>query len=429
MSQITNWSESVAFIPNELHIPESEAEVIELVNRCREQKQHIRVVGSGHSFTRLIETQDVLVSLDKLEGIISVNQETHVAKVGAGTKIKALGRYLSGNNLSQPNLGDVDVQSIAGAISTGTHGSGASLGGIATQVIGLRLITADGEILDCSETEHPDIFKAAQVSMGMLGIITRVTLQCVPEFTLAYQWYQSPLDDVLANLEKLKANRHFEFFWFPHTETTLVKIMNITDRPPQKKSLLRRFNENIIENVALWGFSAVARQFPSQSKYVSKAVASLVSSGEDRTASHETFATTRMVKFQEMEYNIPAEHFEDCLREIKACIHDDNIRVHFPVECRFVAADDIPLSPAYQRESAYIAVHMFKGMEYQQYFSKMEAIFSKYDGRPHWGKMHSRTAKDFRQLYPRWDEFMTIRKQLDPDGLFMNGYLSEMIKS
>lgn len=429
MSQFTNWSESVTFIPNQLHIPTSESEIIELVKRCRAQKLRIRVVGSGHSFSRLIETQDVLVSLDRLEGIISVNKETKVAKVWAGTKIKTLGHNLAANGLAQENLGDIDVQSIAGAISTGTHGTGVTLGSIATQVIGLRLITANGEVMDCSETENRDIFKAAQVSLGMLGIITQVTLQCVPAFTLDYHWYQSRLDEVLAKLDELKTNRNFEFFWLPHTEKTMVKTMNITDLAGRKKSLLRQFNENIIENAVLWGFSVIARQIPLTSKWVAKSIASLISSGHDVTASHETFATVRMVKFQEMEYNIPAEHFEACLQEIKACISDDKIRVHFPIECRFVAADDIPLSPAYQRESAYIAVHMFKGMPYKAYFDKMEAIFSKYQGRPHWGKMHTRTARNFRTLYPKWDEFMTLRKQLDPDGLFMNEYLSGMLNS
>lgn len=429
MSQFTNWSESVSFIPNQLHIPSTESELIELVNQCRAQKLRIRVVGAAHSFTRLIETRDVLVSLDKLEGIISVNTETKVARVWAGTKIKTLGHHLVANGLAQENLGDIDVQSIAGAISTGTHGTGVTLGSIATQVIGLRLITANGEVLDCSETENREVFKAAQVSMGMLGIITQVTLQCVPAFTLDYNWYPLRFDDVFAKLDELKANRNFEFFWLPHTEKTMVKTMNITDRAPRNKSLFRRFNENVLENTVLWGFSAVARQFPPLSKWMAKGIARLISNGHDVTASHETFATVRLVKFQEMEYSIPAEHFEDCLREIKACISDDHIRVHFPVECRFVAADDIPLSPAYQREAAYIAVHMFKGMPYKDYFDKMEAIFGKYQGRPHWGKIHTRTAKDLRTLYPLWDEFMTIRKQLDPDGLFMNEYLSEMIKA
>ncbi len=423
MTEITNWSESVRFTPQAIYIPSTENELIDLVKQCHQTKQNIRVVGSGHSFTRLIETDDVLISLDKLEGLIAVDESALQATVWGGTKIKALGDYLAEAGMAQANLGDIDVQSIAGAISTGTHGSGTTLGSIATQVVGLRLVTANGEVMTCSETENRELFKMAQVSIGVLGIITQVTLQCVPAYTLDYQWYKSDLQDLFDNLESLKQNRNFEFFWIPHTEITLIKIMNMTDKPSKPKSLFRRFNENIIENGFLWVLSAWARQFPSHSKQVAKVIASLVSSGEDVTSSHETFATVRVVKFQEMEYNIPADHFVACLNEIKDCISKNNIEVHFPIECRFVASDDIPLSPAYQRESAYIAVHMFKGMAYQDYFAQIEAIFRRYKGRPHWGKMHTATADELSQRYPQWADFMQMRAQLDPDGLFLNDYL------
>lgn len=427
MKQIKNWSGSVNFTPKQIHIPTTEDEVIELVKQYYPAKQTIRVVGSAHSFTRLIETDDVFISLDKLEGIISVDREAMQATVWGGTKIKTLGADLSAEGMAQANLGDIDVQSIAGAISTGTHGSGVKLGSIATQVVGLRLITGTGDILDCSETENREIFKAAQVSMGLLGIITRVTLQCVPAYSLDYNWYSSPIQDVLDNLDTLKQNRNFEFFWFPHTETTFVKTMNITDKTPESKSFMRWVNENIVENGILWLLSIFARQFPSQSKNVAKTIAGLTSDGQNVTASHDTFATLRLVKFQEMEYNIPVEHFEACLTEIKACITEHDIQVHFPIECRFVHSDDILLSPAYQRESAYIAVHKFKGMPYRDYFDKIESIFRKYDGRPHWGKLHTRSASDLRELYPRWGDFMAIRQQLDSDGIYLNAYLKDLI--
>ena len=427
MTQVQNWSGIVQFTPKQIHTPATETALIDLVKTCHSQKRHIRVIGSGHSFTRLIETDDMLISLDNLHGVINVDKEANQVTVWAGTKIKALGELLASVGMAQINLGDIDVQSIAGAISTGTHGSGATLGSIATQVIGLRLITANGDAVDCSETENRAIFKAAQVSLGALGIITQVTIQCMPAYTLDYHWYKQRFQDVLSNLDTLKANRHFEFYWIPHTETTLVKTMTITEQPAQKKSLFRRFNENVIENMALWGFSAAARQFPGQSSRIARWMAALISNGHDVTASHETFATVRMVKFQEMEYNIPAEHFTECLCAIKDAITAEDVNVHFPIECRFVAADDIPLSPAYQRDSAYIAVHMFKGMEYRPYFDLVEAIFRRYDGRPHWGKLHTRTAAELRTLYPEWDVFMALRAELDPDGIFLNDYLRTLI--
>ena len=423
-----NWSESVHFNPSEIHAPATEADLIALVKQCYADSKQIRVVGSGHSFTRLIETDKILVSLDKLSGLISADKDKVQATVWAGTKIKALGELLADVGMAQANMGDIDVQSVAGAISTGTHGSGVTLGSIATQVVSLRLLTANGDIITCSETENREIFKMAQVSIGLLGIITQVTLQCDPAYTLDYQWYASPLDDVLSNLDQLKQNRNFEFFWIPHTDKTLVKVMNKTDNPAQSKSVLRRFNDNIIENAVLWILSVWARQFPSQSRRVARIIASLISDGHDVTASHDTFATVRLVKFQEMEYNIPAKHFVDCLRDIQACISENDIQVHFPIECRFVAPDDIPLSPAYQRESAYLAVHMYKGMPYRNYFDKVETIFRNYEGRPHWGKMHTRTADELRQLYACWDDFMQLRAQLDPNGMFVNAYLSDYVE-
>lgn len=418
-----NWSGIVQFTPQSIYRPKNETELIAFVKQCHADKRRIRVVGAGHSFTRLVETDEVLLSLDHLQGLIAVDEKATQATVWAGTKIKTLGRLLARVGLAQANLGDIDVQSLAGAISTGTHGSGALLGSLATQVVGLRLITATGETLDCSAIQNPELFKAAQVSLGLLGIITRVTLQCVPAYTLDYRWYASDLPEVLANLATLKQNRHFEFFWLPHTARTLVKIMNITQQPAQAKSLWRRFNENVLENAGLWALNAWVRRFPAHSQRVAQIMASLISGGHDVTASHETFATLRLVKFQEMEYNIPAEAFVNCLNAIKACISDNRIAVVFPVECRFVAADDLPLSPAYQRASAYIAVHQFKGMPHEAYFAQVEAIFRHYGGRPHWGKLHTCTVDDLRELYPGWEQFMNIRAQLDPDGMFVNAYL------
>ena len=203
--------------------------------------------------------------------------------------------------------------------------------------------------------------------------------------------------------------------------------MNITDKMPRSKSFIRQVNENIVENGVLWLLSAFARQFPSQSQRVARTIAALASSGHDITSSHNTFATVRLVKFQEMEYNIPAEHFVSCLTEIKDCISRHDIQVHFPIECRFVKSDEIWLSPSYQRESAYIAVHKFKGMPYRDYFDKIEAIFRKYEGRPHWGKIHTRTASELKQLYPCWDDFMKIRQHLDTDGMFLNSYVKDFL--
>jgi FAD-linked oxidoreductase len=422
-----NWSESVTCNPTAIHYPTTQDEIIQIVKTCRADNLHLRVVGSGHSFTPVVKTDEVLICLDNYVGVEHIDHETQQATVLAGTKIKDLGETIFTHNLAQENLGDIDVQSIAGAISTGTHGSGITLGNIATQVIALSLITADGDIIECSATQNRDIFKAAQISLGVLGIISKLTLQLVPAFKLDYRWQKESLHYCLDNLDDYKAdNRNFEFFWIPHTDTVLAKFMNITDKKPKRRNLFRKFNENVLENGVLWLLSAANRMRPSMSKTISRTMATLVSSGNDVQYSHRIFATARHVKFQEMEYSIPADYFIPALKEIQATIAGYDIQVHFPIECRFVRADDIYLSPAYGRDSAYIAVHMFKGMEYEDFFAKMEEIFIKYEGRPHWGKMHHRTAAELSSLYPRWEDFQAARQQLDPDGFFLNDHLKQI---
>lgn len=423
-----NWSGSVKFTPEKIAYPASESEIVQLVKDCRARGKSLRVMGSGHSFTPLVQTDGVLVSLDNYQGVFETDPKNHRATVRAGTKIKRLGDELFSYGLAQPNLGDIDVQSIAGAVSTGTHGTGATLGSLSTQIAALRLVTATGEIVECSAEQNREIFKAAQVSLGALGIITQVTLQLVPTYRLDYHWRKETLAHCLENYDKYRQEyRHFEFYWFPHTKAVLAKFMQPTDKPAREKNLFRKFNDTVLENGVFWLLSETARLFPKRAAMVAGITGSLLSGGSDLNHSHRLFATTRLVKFQEMEYNLPVEHFATVLREIDETIRREKFRVHFPLECRFAQADDIYLSPANGRASAYIAVHMYKGMEYKPYFDAIEQIFQRYQGRPHWGKMHTLKAPALAQLYPDWEKFQAVRRQLDPDGFFLNDYLKELL--
>lgn len=424
----SNWSGSVQCTPKEILKPASVEEIQTIIRKCASNKTTIRVVGSGHSFTGLVGTPGTIVSLDLYQGIENVDVPNKQATVFAGTKLKELGETLLCNGLAQKNLGDIDVQSIAGAASTGTHGTGPTLGSVSTQIEEITMITAKGDILVCSENENKDIFKAAQVSLGALGIVTKIKLQLVPAYKLKYVREKSTFDECLINLEKYKNdNRNFEFYWFPHTNGVQIKTLNITEEEPTKSSFMKYFNDMILENGAFKVLSEACRLFPSLCKTVSRISAAGVSTGMDINYSNRIYATPRLVKFQEMEYNLPVEKGIEVLKEMRDTINANKFRVHFPVEVRFVKADDIYLSPAYQRDSIYIAVHMYKGMEYKTYFDAMETIFKKYNGRPHWGKMHTRTAKELSQLYPMWNKFQEIRTQLDPDGLFMNDYLKKLM--
>ncbi|HEX2914498.1 MAG TPA: D-arabinono-1,4-lactone oxidase [Chloroflexia bacterium] len=423
-----NWSESVQAEPQEIRYPTSQEEISAIVKEAEARHLKVRVVGAGHSFTPLVQTDGILVNLDRYNGIEAVNREKGQVTVRAGTRLKALGKALLACGLAQPNLGDIDVQSIAGAISTGTHGTGATLGSLSTQVAGLTLVTAGGRVLECTEENNPEIFKAAQVSLGALGIISKVTLQLVPAFRLRYEWRRESLRKCLANLEQyVRDNRHFEFYWAPYTDTVLLKFQNPTEqKPDSQKNFLRWFNDMVMDNGALWVVSEISRHFPQYVPDISRVIGALISGGSDVNYSYKIFATKRMVKFNEMEYNLPVENFSQAIQEVDETIRQKRFLVHFPVECRFVHEDDIFLSPAYGRASAYIAVHMYKGMEHRPYFEAMEDIFKKYEGRPHWGKMHNRTAEDLRQLYPEWERFQAVRQELDPEGLFLNDHLKTL---
>ena len=422
----SNWSGSVRFQPKEVSYPENEAQVVALVQRCAAAGTRIRTVGAGHSFTRLIETGEVLVSLDKMSGVIAVDKAQHRAVVWAGTRLRDLGPMLHAEGLALVNQGDVDAQSVAGAFSTGTHGTGISFGTLSTCILGLTLVTASGEILKI----NAHLLPAARISLGSLGIITQYELQLRPIYKLKYVAKKAKLDDVLARLEDYKtANRNFEFYWFPFTQTVQTKETNITEDAPQKNGFGKWLNDILLENGIFWIISKKARVFPFLAKMAAKLSAMGVSGSTNTNWSHLVYATPRLVRFQEMEYNLPAEHFIPALKEIVQLIEAQNFRVHFPLECRWVAPDDIWLSPANGRHSAYIAAHMYKGMQYKPYFEALEAILKKYGGRPHWGKMHTQTADSLAKLYPQWQEFQALRKQLDPQGMFLNDYLVKLFGS
>ncbi|NUN99375.1 MAG: FAD-binding protein [Saprospiraceae bacterium] len=418
---VQNWAGNVRFKPQKYILPEHPEEIANLILRAAEEGKKIRTVGSGHSFSPLIQTQDWLLSLDRMQGLVSVSEASAMATVKAGTKLYALGELLFQKGLAMENLGDIDRQSLAGALTTGTHGSGTGFGILATQVEELTLTDGCGERHVCSRTQDPLLFRAALVSMGLLGIITELKLRLEPAYRLHYIHRKANLEQTLENLEDYKSNnRNFEFYWFPHSKAVQLKLVNRTEAPPRNNGAMRWINDVLVENAAFGALSRYARLFPGQAMSVSRLCGNLISNGERVDWSHRIFATARLVPFVEMEYNIPAEAFIEALREMEAAIHKHKFAVHFPVECRWAKADDLLLSPANGRDSAYIAVHMYKGMPYKAYFETLEAIFKAHGGRPHWGKMNTCTASDFQRMYPDWNHFMAIRERMDPRRIFVN---------
>jgi FAD-linked oxidoreductase len=423
----SNWSGSVKSTPIEVIKPRSVDELTCLIGEYGRTGRRVRVVGAGHSFTPLVQTSDILISLDDIQGIESIDTEHNTVTVFGGTRLKQLGEQLLEHGLAQENLGDIDVQSIAGAISTGTHGTGVRFGSLSTQVEGITLVTASGEVLECSAEQNSEIFKAAQVSLGVLGVIVRVKLRVVPAKRLHYLGNRKKLSECLANLEQYRQeNSHFEFYWFPYTDLVQTKFINETDVPAKGGNLWGEFNKIVLENGVFWLLSEACRLVPRFCKSVANISGQAIANVDETDYSHRLYTTPRLVRFNEMEYNIPMEYTSEVISEIQQCINEKQFKVHFPIECRFVHADDIWLSPAYQRASTYIAVHMYCGMPYREYFYHIEEIFKRYQGRPHWGKLHTRTASELAELYPHWDDFLRVRASLDPQGVFLNDYLREL---
>ncbi|PEI48009.1 D-arabinono-1,4-lactone oxidase [Bacillus pseudomycoides] len=420
-----NWAGNVEGNPQYTMYPKNIQDVIEVVKFAKEQGKRIRVVGSGHSFTPLVQTEEILISLDEIQGIVDVDSQSFIVEVWGGTKLYNLGKLLEDKGYAQENLGDIDSQSIAGAISTGTHGTGIQFGSLATQVVEVTAVLASGEIIVCSEKENPEFWKAFQLSLGMLGIIVKVKLKVIPAYSLIYESRKESFSTVINKLEKYKQHRHFEFFVFPYSDDVQVKITNET---AEKGIDLKwhKIKTELLENIAFSLLSKGCKWIPSISKGVSRLSAKAVPSTKTIGPSYQIFATSRNVRFYEMEYSVPAQYMKDVVGEIYNLIEKKKFQVHFPIECRYVKGDDIWISPAYRRDSAYIAVHMYKGMKYAAYFTAIEHIFQKYEGRPHWGKMHTMRYEPLQCVYPKLNSFLEVRGKLDPMGMFLNPYVAKM---
>jgi L-gulonolactone oxidase len=398
-------------------------ELAALVASASGQGQKVKAVGSGHSFTSAAATNGRMIRLENLSGILHIDHASCQVTVGAGTRLSDLNTLLHTEGLALANLGDIAYQTVAGAISTSTHGTGKALTGLAGQVVAMKLINGQGEIIECSKSLNPHVFDVARVSVGALGIITEYTLQAVPSFRLRALEQPMRLDDVLENAHDLASTHdHFEFFWIPHTKWALTKRNNRTEDELQPLPCVKGWiDKTFMENYAFGALCRIGRARPS---LIPRLATALPSSGsrEYVDQSFKIFASPRIVRFYEMEHALPVEALVPALKEIRAMVHRKGYLLNFPVEVRFTKGDDVPLSTAFGRDSAYIAVHVYKGMECEPFFRDVEDILRVYDARPHWGKMHYRDAEELSKLYPRWDEFIALRNQLDPQRTFSNAY-------
>ncbi|WP_199440630.1 D-arabinono-1,4-lactone oxidase [Umezawaea beigongshangensis] len=423
----TNWSRTAFANPQRVEHPASVEAIVEAVTSA----PAVRPRGSGHSFTGIAVAPGVAVDLDAWTGVVDVDRDACLVTVRSGTTLRELNAALDRLGLALPNLGDIDAQTVAGAVSTGTHGTGAELGGLATLVAALELVLADGSVVRCSATERPDLFSAARVGLGALGIITTLTLRCVPAFALHACESPGRLDAVLEEFDALTAAEdHVEFHWFPHGDHVIVKRNNRLPADAERRPLsaLRRFYEyEVVENAAFGLVCHLARAVPSTTRRLNRVCGSLVSERVYDDVSHRVFTTPRRVRFVETEYALPREALHGVLRELRSAVARLDHGVIVPVEVRVARADDVWLSTAHGRDTAYVAVHQFLGMPYRQYFDTFEQIACSVGGRPHWGKMHSLDAAVLRERYPHFDDFRRVRAAVDPEGRFTNPYLDRVL--
>ncbi|HEV7887954.1 MAG TPA: D-arabinono-1,4-lactone oxidase [Acidimicrobiales bacterium] len=423
-----NWAGNQQCAPAAVEHPGSEEELAHVVKRAASEGRTVKAVGAGHSFTDIACTDGVQLQLDRYGDLVEADRATGRVTVEAGMTLGRLNDALWDMGLALPNLGDIAYQSVAGAISTSTHGTGLKLGGLATQVVGLRLVTGDGSVLSASAEEDPDLFAAARVGLGAVGLLSTVTLQTVPQFNLRAVEEPMRMDTVLRDIDRhAEDNDHFEFYWVPHTGWALTKRNNRTDDPVGGRSRAREFvDRTLLENVAFGAVCRVGRWRPSLIPRLSKA---LPSSGRTEyvNRSYRVFTSPRYVHFYEMEYSVPRDAVPDALRQLVRWVESSGLRLNFPVEVRFTAADDIWLSTAHGGERGYIAVHVYQGMPYEQYFRGVEAIMGPLGGRPHWGKLHYQTAESLAPRYPAWDRFQAVRGRTDPEGRFANAYLTRVL--
>jgi FAD-linked oxidoreductase len=424
-----NWAGTATATPARWVHPADPAGIAAAVKDAERDGLPVRAVGAGHSFTAAAACDGVVLDLSRWTGVVDVTDNR--VTVRGGTTLRELNAALDRRGLAMTNLGDIDAQTIAGAISTGTHGTGARFGGIATQVAGLELVLADGSLVACSPSEKPELFAAARIGLGALGVISTVTLDCEPAFVLAADERPEPIDELFESFDGIVAEHdHVEFHWFPYGRTALVKR---NDRlpagtRPEPLSPLRHYVEyELLENVTLGAMSRLGRAVPRLVRPLHRTVDRVLSARTYSDVSHRVFVSTRNVRFVESEYAIPRESLLDVLRELRREIPKLPDPVMFPLEIRVAAADDVWLSTAHGRDSAYIAIHQYVGMPYRQYFDLFESIVAGVGGRPHWGKMHTLDAERLAALYPRFADFRAARAAVDPDGRFANAYTARVI--
>ncbi|WP_354642603.1 D-arabinono-1,4-lactone oxidase [Kitasatospora camelliae] len=425
-----NWAGNQSARPSRVVTPGSAEEIGEVLRRAAEQGRTVKAVGSGHSFTAIASAgEGVLLRPDALTAVRRIDREEGTVTVESGLPLHRLNRLLTAAGLALTNMGDIEVQTVAGATSTGTHGTGRDSGSLAAQIRAVEIVLADGTVKQCSPHENAELFEGARLGLGALGVVTALTFGVEPAFLLTAHEQPMRFDEVVDRFDDLTAvNEHFEFYWFPHTDRCSTKRNNRSQGPaaplPRAKAWLE---DDLLSNTVWEGACRIGRRFPATVPGIARIASRAWSDRSYTDTAYKVFTSPRKVRFIEMEYAVPREAATTVLRELRAMVERSDWRISFPVEVRTAPADDIWLSTAYGRDSAYIAVHLYRGTAELGYFTEVEKLMTAHQGRPHWGKLHTRDAAYLAGAYTRFGEFTALRDKVDPDRLFANDYLRRVL--
>ncbi|HEX6149938.1 D-arabinono-1,4-lactone oxidase, partial [Nocardioides sp.] len=419
-----NWCGLESARPQEVYAPRTVDDVVTAVEVARAAGTTVKMAGTGHSFTAIAAPEHTQLLPHQLTGILAVDRNAMTVTARAGTQLHVLNAGLERSGLSLHNMGDIAEQTIAGAVSTGTHGSGGRVASLAAQVSGFELVTGTGEVVRASATENSDVFDIGRVGLGALGVLTSVTFEVEPRFVLRAHERPVTWDEGVSSLLDLaEEHDHVDAYWFPHTARMQVKTndrVDVADPLPRWRALL---DDDLLANRLFAVANRLGTAAPALAPAINQVSARALTERTYADVAHRVFTTPRHVGFKEMEYALPLAAAVDALGAARRAIEASDWRISFPVEIRVVPADDIPLSSGYGRDSVYLAFHTWVGAEHRPYFAGIERIMRDHDGRPHWGKLHTRTAEDLAPAYPLFDEFLALRDRLDPDRVFDNAYL------
>ncbi len=424
-----NWAGNQRTHPARTVRTHDAEQVADVVRAAARDGLRVKAMGSGHSFTGVSVPDGVAVLPPADPALLRVDPVTRRVSVPAGMTLRTLNELLWAHGLALPNLGDIDAQTVSGAISTGTHGTGAGLPGLAAQVVGARIVLADATVVDCSPEHEPELFSVARLGLGAFGVLTEVVLQAVPAFRLHAVEAALPLDAVLADLDELAAgNEHFEFYWFPHTDVAATKRNNRTVADgPTRGAVAEWVGDDLLGNGAFEVACRLGRAVPRAVPRLNRLFADQFAAGEYVDRSYRVFTSPRRVRFLEMEYAVPRQALPEAFAGLRGAVERHARAVMFPVEVRVAAADDVPLSTATGRDSAYLAVHVYRGQPHEAYFGAVESVMVGLGGRPHWGKLHTRTAEHLRASYPAFEHVVALRDKVDPERRFGNAYLERVL--